>query len=236
MRPSPLRPVVATLAVTITGLVAASCTGGASDTTVAVTGTNGACRIETVKVPAGKIAFEFTNTADDVNELYVLKGDGDVVGEVENVTTGTTRTLIADLPAGDYKVRCKPGQTGTGVTSRFAVTGSGGTAQAAPDRVVAFDAVDFSYQDLDLSGIATGDTIRFEMTNGGTQPHEFEVLGPDGEPVGEVAGVEPGSSGGATITFTESGGYAYQCILVDPASTQEHADMGMKGTFTVAAG
>ena len=32
------------------------------------------------------------------------------------------------------------------------------------------------------------ETIRFEMDNKGEQPHEFEVLDPDGGAVGEIAG------------------------------------------------
>ena len=219
-----------------TGLVLGltACSGDTADTTVAVTGTDKGCEIARAQLPAGNIAFEFTNKANDVNELYVLKADGDTVGEVENVTTGTTRTLTADLAAGDYKVRCKPGQTGNGISSPFEVTGKGGKASATADRTVSFDAVDFKYQGLDLSSITAGQTIRFEMSNSGTQAHEFEVLGPDGKAVGEVAGVTPGEKGAATITFDKPGEYTYQCILVDPATKQEHSTMGMTGTFTVA--
>ena len=35
------------------------------------------------QLEAGKIDFEFTNRADDISELYVLRASGDVVGEVE---------------------------------------------------------------------------------------------------------------------------------------------------------
>lgn len=212
----------------------AACSSDDSDTTVAVTGTNKGCEIAEAELPAGKIAFEFTNSADDVNELYVLTAEGDTLGEVENVTTGASRTLTADLTAGDYQVRCKPGQTGDGFSTPFEVTGEGGKERAEADRTVAFDAVDFTYEQLDLSGIAVGDTIRFEMANSGTQAHEFEVLRPDGEAVGEVASTEPGSTGAATVTFTEPGDYTYQCILVDPSTDKEHTMLGMTGTFTVA--
>ena len=33
----------------------------------------------------------------------------------------------------------------------------------------------------------------------------------------------------------EPGTYTYQCILVDPATDQEHTKLGMTGTFEVAA-
>jgi plastocyanin len=223
----------------VAGLLAfgalAACSSDAADVSVTVTGTNDSCSLSAEELEAGTIGFEFTNEADDVNELYVVEADGDVVGEVENVTTGTTRTLTADLVAGDYLVRCKPGQSGDGIESSFRVVGDGGTAQAAPDRTTTFEAVEFRYPDLDVDGIIAGETIRFEMTNAGTQPHEFEVLDPDGNAIGEVAAVEPGASGGATMTFEAPGVYRYQCILVDENTGDQHTELGMKGTFEVAA-
>jgi plastocyanin len=222
-------PVAALMALT-------ACSTESADSTVDVTGTDDACIIAQDVVAAGKVGFEFLNESSDVNELYVLKANGDTLGEVENVTTGTSRTLTVDLVAGDYLVRCKPGQTGDGFESPFTVTGEGGTAQAEPDREVAFDAIDFEYEDLDLSSIADGDTIRFVMKNAGEQPHEFEVLDPEGEPIGEVAATNPGESGGATMTFTAPGVYTYQCILVDPETSRPHTELGMTGTFDVAEG
>ena len=224
----------------IAGLVAAAALAAGSCSSsggveVAATGTDSACTLEKTHLPAGKLTFRFTNRADDVNELYVLKADGEVVAEVENVTTGTNRALNVDLAAGDYKVRCKPGQTGTGFSSDFTVTGSGGTKQKAADRTVSFEATDFSYRGLDLANIKAGETSRFEMINKGTQAHEFEVLDPAGDAIGEIASVEPGEDGAATITFEAAGRYTYQCILEDAATGMEHTTFGMKGTFTVAA-
>jgi plastocyanin len=74
------------------------------------------------------------------------------------------------------------------------------------------------------------------MNNAGEQAHEFEVLDPDGEPIGEVAATNPGESGGATMTFTAPGVYTYQCILVDPDTGKPHTELGMIGTFDVADG
>ena len=146
------RLALAVPAVTLLALTA--CSTESADSTVDVTGTDDACVIGQDIVDAGKVGFEFLNESSKVNELYVLKANGDTLGEVENVTTGTSRTLTVDLVAGDYLVRCKPGQTGDGFESPFTVTGDGGTAQAPADREVSFDAVDFDYENLDLSGIA----------------------------------------------------------------------------------
>jgi len=223
------------LAVPVATLLAlAACSTEAADVTVGVTGTDEACVIESDIVEAGKIGFEFTNESGKVNELYVLKANGDTLGEVENVTTGTSRTLTVDLVAGDHLVRCKPGQSGDGFESPFTVTGEGGTAQAEAEREILFDAVDFDYENLDTNGIASGDTIRFVMTNEGEQAHEFEVLDPNDGPIGEVAATNPGDTGGATMTFASPGVYTYQCILVDPDTGKPHTELGMIGTFDVA--
>jgi iron uptake system component EfeO len=212
----------------------AACSTATADVQVDVTGTDDACTLSADVLDAGNIGFEFTNKAGDVNELYVLKANGDVVGEVENVTTGTSRTLIVDLVAGDYLVRCKPGQTGDGIESAFTVKGEGGTAEAIPDRTVTFEAVEFRYPDLVVDDITAGETIRFEMANKGSQAHEFEVLDPDGNAIGEVASTEPGGVSGATITFESPGVYTYQCILVDENTGKQHTELDMTGTFEVA--
>ena len=232
-----MSPRRAVLAAPIVALLALSaCSTESADSTVAVTGTNDACDMDIDIVDAGKVGFEFVNDSNDVNELYVLQANGDTLGEVENVTTGTSRTLTVDLVAGDYLVRCKPGQTGDGFESTFTVTGEGGTAQAAADRETTLRATDFTYENLDLADITTGDTIRFAMNNVGEQAHEFEVLDPSGKPIGEVAATDPGESGGATMTFTSPGVFTYQCILVDSATGKPHTELGMTGTFDVAEG
>jgi plastocyanin len=232
--PQPPRPSRLVASAAFLALVLASgCTTGSADTTTAVTGTDDDCILAGDQLEAGRIDFEFSNEADDVSELYVLRPDGDVVSEVENVTTGTSRTLAVDLAAGEYQVRCVPGQTGEGFSTDFTVTGEGGAAQATADREISFDAVDFTYENLDVSDIVTGETIRFEMDNKGEQPHEFEVLDPDGRAVGEIAEIAASFSGGATMGFEAPGVYTYQCILVDPESGKEHAELGMIGTFEV---
>lgn len=233
MSQTPIRTIVLGTVTAAAFLLLSGCSTGSADSSTTVTGTDDTCEIASEELEAGKIDFEFTNTGDDVSELYVLRENGDVVSEVENVTTGTMRTLTVDLAAGEYQVRCVPGQTGDGFTSDFTVTGEGGAVQAEADREKAFDAIDFTYENLDLSDIADGETIRFEMTNQGTEPHEFEVLDPDGEALGEVAAIDPGESGGATITFDATGTYHYQCILVEPESGKTHSELGMTGTFEV---
>lgn len=109
------------------------------------------------------------------------------------------------------------------------------TQGATPDRIIEFESVDFGYETLDLSGIEAGETIRFVMENAGTEPHEFEVLGPDGEALGEVEKTAVGEVGEAVITFEEPGPHTYQCILSSEQHGEAHDALGMTGSFEVAA-
>ena len=86
-------------AVALTGVLA-GCAADGADTSTTVTGTDDACELATTELPAGPISFEFTNDGTEVSELYVLRENDDIVGEVENVGPGTSRTLTVDLVAG----------------------------------------------------------------------------------------------------------------------------------------
>jgi len=98
--------------------------GGAAagaDTTVTVSATDEACELSGTTAAPGSVAFVVTNTGTKVNEFYLYDGD-DVVGEVENIGPGLTRTLtVTDLEAGTYTSACKPGMTGDGIRADFTV-------------------------------------------------------------------------------------------------------------------
>ncbi len=73
-----------------------------------------------------------------------------------------------------------------------------------------------------------GETIEFAMTNTATtEQHEFEVLGPDGNALGEIGPTDPGQTGTVVLTFDDAGTYTFVCGITD------HEAKGMKGTFTV---
>lgn len=93
--------------------------GGGAEVTV--TGTDKECTPGASELAAGKTTFVFTNKAGDVNELYIFQGTK-VVKEVENVITGATKKLTVTLEAGKtYKVTCKPGQKGDGISADLTV-------------------------------------------------------------------------------------------------------------------
>lgn len=213
----------ATLALVVAGAACAK----KSDNTVAVTGTNAACTPAVTSLTAGKVTFEFTNTADKVSELYVLQANNSVVGEVENVTTGTKRTLTADLSAGEYFLVCKPGQAGDGIRTTIEVTGSGGAAAPIADRTIAVDATSYAFALPEGAKISKGETITFTMKNDANIEHEMEVFLPDGDALGEIGPTKPGETGSATLTFDKAGTYRLVCGI------EGHEAKGMVSSIEV---
>ena len=208
----------------VTGVVACA---KKSANTVAVTGTNDACTPASTSLQAGTVTFEFTNKADKVNELYVLRADNSVVGEVENVTTGTKRSLTADLSAGTYVLSCKPGQEGDGIRTEFEVTGTGGAAAPVADRTIAVGATNYAFALPAGASITKGETITFTMKNDGAIEHEMEVFLPDGDALGEVGPTKVGATGSVTLTFDRTGTYRLVCGI------EGHEAQGMVSAIEV---
>ena len=124
-------------------LLATAACSGADDTAttsakgpIAVEATDTACKVERTEAAAGTIQFTVRNTGSKVNEFYVY-GEGDqIIGEVENITPGLTRTFHVDVSTpGTYQTACKPGMKGKGIRAAFTVTGI--AASQAPDAAMA---------------------------------------------------------------------------------------------------
>jgi uncharacterized cupredoxin-like copper-binding protein len=227
-------PKIFCIALLTLGLVA--CGASKADTTVAVTGTDSACKVADTSLPAGNIRFNLTNKGKQATELYVLGEKDRIIDEVENVTPGVTRALDVNLKAGTYTLACKPGQTGEGIRQQITVTGAGGekgAAAAKADRSIRVDATEYVFTFDEPPKVTQGEAIEFELANKGTERHEFEVLGPDGEAIGEIAGIKPTQTDEAVFEFSAAGTYTYQCLL-KTADGREHKDLGMVGTFEVA--
>ena len=110
-------------ALVLAGCVARSEQSG--DGALAVTSSDDACEISSATAPSGTLTFEVTNTGSQTTEFYLLASDGlRIVGEVENVAPGASRTLTVLAQPGEYFTLCKPGMVGEGVgRAAFAVTG-----------------------------------------------------------------------------------------------------------------
>jgi iron uptake system component EfeO len=109
---------------------------------IAVTSSDDACEVATNTAPSGTVSFDVANTGSRVTEFYLMAADGiRIIGEVENIAPGTSRTLTATVQPGDYVTLCKPGMIGLGVGERpFTVTGDR-VAITGPDAEVKQEAV-----------------------------------------------------------------------------------------------
>lgn len=107
------------------GVAACSSSGDDGDAggglEIAVAGSDSACTPASKELASGKTTFVFTNSAKDVSELYVYEGSK-VVGEVEDVLSGSSKNLTVTLaPGKTYKLTCKPGQKGDGFSTEVTV-------------------------------------------------------------------------------------------------------------------
>jgi iron uptake system component EfeO len=124
-----VRRLIPALAVTTLGALALSgCvakTDAAASDALTVSSTASACDVSGDSATSGTLTFDVSNKGDDVTEFYLLAEDGlRIVGEVENIAPGTSRTLTLQAQPGKYFTVCKPGMTGDGV-GRAAFTVSG---------------------------------------------------------------------------------------------------------------
>lgn len=117
------------LALVATGCSGAAKTGARGSAALTVDAGDKSCQVSTSTLPAGRHTFAVTNSASQVNEVYVYAAGDRIVGEVENVGPATSRNLIVELKAGAYQVACKPGMVGNGIRTALTVTGSSVAAE-----------------------------------------------------------------------------------------------------------
>lgn len=109
----------------------AACGGSSDGTTtadgrgpIAVTATDSECEVARDEAPAGQIEFTVSNKGTKINEFYVYAPGDRIMGEVENIAPGLTRTFHVEVSEpGTYETACKPGMVGKGIRNPFTVTG-----------------------------------------------------------------------------------------------------------------
>ncbi|WP_402841440.1 iron uptake system protein EfeO [Microbacterium sp. GXS0129] len=114
---------IALSALALTGCVAKADT--AASGSLSVTADDSSCAVSADSAVSGTVTFAVENSSSQVNEFYLLASDGlRIVGEVENIAPGASRTLTVVAQPGDYFTVCKPGMIGDGVgKTAFTVTG-----------------------------------------------------------------------------------------------------------------
>lgn len=215
----------------VAAVVGAACGsgGGTNATEVSITATDSECTVSRDELAAGAVAFQIANQGSKVTEVYVYAPGDKVVTERENIGPGTSATLNVSLAEGDYEIACKPGQTGDGIRAPIQVRGEGGAAApTAYDREVEFEADEYRFEGLEGFAAAAGEVVEFKMENVGSEPHEFEVFGPDGQVLGEIGPTEPGEQGEVILALDAPGTYRFMCGIDD------HASRGMTGRFEVS--
>lgn len=123
-----MRALGALAAVGVSAVVLSGCvakTDASASGTLTVTSTADACTVSAATAESGTLAFDIANESGQITEFYLLAEDGvQIVGEVENIAPGTSRTLTLIAQPGEYFTICKPGMTGDGVgRASFTVTG-----------------------------------------------------------------------------------------------------------------
>lgn len=114
------------------------------DGPIAVTATDTACDVAVAEAPAGTVEFEITNQGTKVTEFYLYAEGDRIVGEVENIGPGLSRTFHVEVSeGGTYQTACKPGMVGDGIRADFVVTGDAGSSKDADEKLA--EATD-SYQ------------------------------------------------------------------------------------------
>lgn len=94
-----------------------------ADGAIVVTAGDDACDLATSEASAGTVKFDVTNDGTKVTEFYLLGDDGlRIIGEVENIAPGLSRSLTVTAPEGKYFASCKPGMVGEGIRADFTVT------------------------------------------------------------------------------------------------------------------
>lgn len=130
-QPSRAIPVLALLALGGCAATPGTTTEGGA---IPVTASDSTCEVARATAPAGTVQFAVTNTGSKVNEFYVYAEGDRIVGEVENIGPGLSRTFLVELrQPGTYQTACKPGMVGDGIRSTFTVTGESVAAGTTND-------------------------------------------------------------------------------------------------------
>jgi iron uptake system component EfeO len=110
----------------LAAMLLAACTSNHAPDTITVRSTDHTCEVAPDRAPGGHLVFDVTNAGTEVTEFYLLAEDGvQIIGEVENIGPGLTRSLVVEADPGSYVAACKPGMTGDGIRTIFTVGDSG---------------------------------------------------------------------------------------------------------------
>lgn len=121
------RAIAAVTALTAPVLLLSACADKAdedSKQSIRVTATDSTCSLSSTDARTGSAEFVVTNEGTKETEFYVLTQTDGILGEVESIGPGASRTLVVELrEPGTYVGLCRPGMVGDGVRTEFTATG-----------------------------------------------------------------------------------------------------------------
>ncbi len=177
-----------------------------------------------------------------MTEFEVLDGNH-VIGEVENVVPGLTRSFSIDLQPGTYTTYCPGGSKNPKGTLTVTGAASATATSSGPQTTVSVAENDFAIAPSPASG-PSGD-YTFNVTNSGPTTHEFVIIKTDlpadqlpvensevneDDPrlqhIDEVEDLAKGDSSSFSVNLP-AGHYAFICNLPG------HYQLGMHIDFTV---
>ena len=139
---------------------------GSGSRTISVTSSDDACDLS-ADTHGREGRFKVKNTGSKVTEFYLYAQDGKrIVGEVENIGPGLSRSLVVNMAAGSYVPACKPGMTGKGIRSTFTVTpskGASGTASGTAQKQVEAANEQYRTQTTASSQVVCGEKFRVPL-------------------------------------------------------------------------
>lgn len=191
------------------------------------------------------VRLEDGQTAADVAAGLEAEGDGFVAatnyaGGPNNTIAGETGSATVSLTEGSYALVCFiPNQDGEshfalGMLGEVDVVASPGGEEApaappTPDASVSLVDFAFDYPD-DLPAAGT-----IEVTNDGTQAHEWTVGNLDNTAGTGLAAIAPGAVAYVPIDLA-AGDYSFNCFVADPETRTPHVALAMTAQVTLPGG
>lgn len=98
----------------------------APSTSLAVSASATGCAVDQTTLKPGKTEIKATWTGDKTGEVYLYGKEGEaftkVLGEVEDISSGLTKSFTTDLQAGTYEVACKNESNEAGIRTKITVS------------------------------------------------------------------------------------------------------------------
>lgn len=195
-------------AIALTGCTSsAESTDGSAGGPISVRAGDTTCEVSRSEASTGTVEFTITNSGTKVNEFYVYAEGDRIMGEVENVAPGLTRTFLVELAEpGTYQTACKPGMVGDGIRAPFTVTGTS-AAPKSDDQNLAAAVAEYRRYVASQSDAFLAQTTRFVALVKAGEVDEAKALYPTArsyweriEPVAESFGdLDPKIDGRAEV-------------------------------------